>query len=261
MLRKRIIFTLLYDHGQFMLSRNFRLQRVGNIEWLEKNYNFSQIAFSIDELIVLDVSRGDRNFNSFCECLKRLTKGCFVPISAGGGIRNLEQAKELLRSGADKIVVNTPVFLDQEFIFFLASEFGKQCVVVALDLIQRRGGGYVIMVENGSREIYGNTEELLASLRDLPIGEIYLNSIDRDGTGQGYNYELLQLIPQDLATPVIMAGGVGNSTHLIEGLANKKIDAVATAHLFNFLGDGLEKARKEIIQSGIDLAKWKKLPE
>src|SRR4051812_5829885 len=105
--RKRIIFTLLHDNGNFMLSRNFRLQRVGNATWLEKNYNFAEIAFAIDELIVLDVSRGTRDFSAFCSCLARVTKGCFAPIAAGGGVRDVQQAKELLRSGADKIVVNS----------------------------------------------------------------------------------------------------------------------------------------------------------
>lgn len=256
MLRKRIIFTLLYDHGQFMLSRNFRLQKVGDIAWLEKNYNFSHIAFSIDELVVLDVSRGERNFGDFCECLKRLTKGCFVPISAGGGIRDLEQAKELLRSGADKIVVNTPVFRDKKFIESLASEFGKQCVVASLDLKRSPKDGYVLMVENGMKAVVGNVKSLLESLKNLPVGEIYLNSMDRDGTGQGYDLNILELLPEDHPIPIIMAGGVGNSAHLAEGLTRREIDAVATAHLFNFVGDGLEKARNDLLKQGKHLAIW-----
>jgi len=109
MLKKRMIFTLLYNHGAFMLSRNFRLQKVGGLSWLKKNYDFSQVAFSIDELIVLDVSRGERDLAQFCEHLKGLADGCFVPIAAGGGVRSLADARMLLRSGADKVVVNTPV--------------------------------------------------------------------------------------------------------------------------------------------------------
>jgi cyclase len=108
MLKKRIIFTLLYDSGNFMLSRNFRLQQVGNLTWLQRNYNFSHIAFFIDELIILDVSRGERNTDNFCETLKKLTSDCFVPIAAGGGVRSIDYARRLLRSGADKIVINTP---------------------------------------------------------------------------------------------------------------------------------------------------------
>ena len=259
MLRKRIIFTLLYDNGQFMLSRNFRLQKVGDIGWLEKNYNFSHIAFSIDELIVLDVTRGERNFSDFCECLKRLTRGCFVPISAGGGIRNLEQAKELLRSGADKIVVNTPGCGDKEFIESLASEFGKQCVVASLDLKRTPKDGYVLMVENGTKAVEGEVKALFESLKNLPVGEIYLNSMDRDGTGQGYDLNILELLPEDHPIPIIMAGGVGNSVHLAEGLNRREVDAVATAHLFNFVGDGLERARIELSKTDFNLASWPKI--
>ena len=90
-----------------MLSRNFRLQKVGNLRWLQKNYNFSQITFSIDELIVLDVSRDGRDEEKFRDCVRLLTEECFVPIAAGGGIRALDQAQKLLHSGADKVVLNT----------------------------------------------------------------------------------------------------------------------------------------------------------
>ena len=134
MLKKRIIFTLLYDSGNFMLSRNFRLQQVGNLTWLQPNYNFSHIAFFIDELIILDVSRGERNTDNFCETLKKLTSDCFVPIAAGGGVRSIDYARRLLRSGADKIVINTPLFEDQDLVRDLVKEFGQQCVVGSVDI-------------------------------------------------------------------------------------------------------------------------------
>ena len=125
MLKKRLIFTLLFNDGQFMLSRNFRLQKVGDLNWLQTNYDFSHISFSIDELIVLDVSREDRNISVFCEVLKVLSEGCFVPIAAGGGIRTLDQARSLLRSGADKVVVNTPLFENEDFIKELPASLGN----------------------------------------------------------------------------------------------------------------------------------------
>jgi len=110
MLKKRIIFTLLYDNGNFVLSRNFRLQKVGNLDWLKKNYDFSKISFYIDELVVLDVSRKNRDLNLFCENLKILTKDSFVPVAAGGGINSYEHASKLLKSGADKLVLNSSLF-------------------------------------------------------------------------------------------------------------------------------------------------------
>ena len=101
MLKKRLIFTLLYDSGYFSLSRNFRLQRVGDLKWLKENYNFEYISRYIDELIVLDVSKEKREIKNFCNILKELTDKIFVPISSGGGIRKFEHAKILLDSGAD----------------------------------------------------------------------------------------------------------------------------------------------------------------
>ena len=141
MLKKRIVFTLFYDQGAFMLSRNFRLQKVGDLTWLQNNYNFSKVAFSIDELVVLDVSRTKRDLHNFCRHLKALSQGCFVPISAGGGIRSIGDAKMLLRSGADKIVVNTPLFETPSLIENLSAEFGQQCIVASMDTKLETGIG------------------------------------------------------------------------------------------------------------------------
>ena len=261
MLKKRIIFTLLYDSGSFMLSRNFRLQKVGPIGWLQKNYDFSQIAFYIDELIVLDVSRAERDIGHFSDALKVLAKGCFAPIAAGGGIRTLSDARQLLRSGADKLVVNSVLFDDPQFVSTLAQEFGRQCVVGAIDIKQKVDGTYHVCTNNGSCERHELVAKLLEQLPEKSVGELYLNSINQDGTGQGYNLGLLNLIPHQLNVPTILAGGAGHSQHLIEGLLDERVDAVATAHLFNFVGEGLKKARESVRLHDIDLASWPTLFE
>ena len=134
MLKKRLIFTLLHDSGNFMLSRNFRLQKVGDLNWLKRNYDFQKISFYIDELIILDVSRKDRSIEKFCEILKEISYGCFVPISSGGGIRSMNDAKKILRSGADKIILNTTLFEDFKLVKELSREFGQQCIVGSLDI-------------------------------------------------------------------------------------------------------------------------------
>jgi cyclase len=255
MLKKRIIFTLLYNNGDFVLSRNFRNQKVGPITWLQKNYDFSQVAFYIDELIVLDVTRKERNLGKFCKTLQELTSGCFVPIAAGGGIRSIETARQLLRSGADKVVVNTALFEKEELIIELGKEFGQQCIVGSVD-VKSVGKDYKIFTKNGSKKLINNPKDLFENLPDEMIGEIYLNSIDQDGTGQGYDFEIINLLPIDWRIPVIIAGGVGNSNHLIKGLENPRVDAAATAHLFNFIGDGLKKARSAAIDKKIFLALW-----
>ena len=127
------------------------MQKVGDIAWLQKNYDFSHISFSIDELIVLDVTRGERSSSAFYAVLKELAEGCFVPIAAGGGVRTVMQARDLLRSGADKVVVNTPLFNNQNFIEELASEFGQQCVVASVDIKRSSDGSYQLWTNNGSK--------------------------------------------------------------------------------------------------------------
>ena len=256
MLKKRLIFTLLYDDGNFMLSRNFRLQKVGDLKWLNENYDFSRISYSIDELVVLDVTRGERNFEKFCETLKSLTKGCFVPIAAGGGVTNIDFARKLLRSGADKVVINSALFNESGLIKILASEFGKQCIVASVDIKVSDPSNYQIWTNNGSLIQFDDTRLMFKSLMNESIGEIYINSIDKDGTGQGLDLGILDLLPNATSKPVILAGGAGNSGHLLKAFNDRRVDAVATANLFNFIGSGLSDARKLLVKEDIDLPIW-----
>lgn len=256
MLKKRLIFTLLYNQGQFMLSRNFRLQRVGDINWLQKNYDFSKISFSIDELIVLDVSREGRDPEQFSNVLATLSQGCFVPIAAGGGVASVEDARRLLRAGADKVVINSALYEQVEVVDSVAREFGQQCVVASVDVKRSADSDWQVFAQNGSTAMFGPARNWLAHVLALPIGELYLNSMDRDGTGQGLDTELLAELPLNVAKPVILAGGAGNAAHLAKGLEQERVDAVATAHLFNFVGDGLSKARRAVVDVGITLAHW-----
>jgi len=256
MLKKRLIFTLLYNNGAFMLSRNFRLQNVGNLEWLKENYNFSHISYSIDELVVLDVTRGERKLEDFCSALKLLTDGCFVPIAAGGGINQIESARMLLRSGADKVVVNSELYSDNGFVGDLASEFGQQCVVGSMDIKTSADGQYQAWSENGMKCEAGPAKYWIEKIINDSVGEVYLNSMDRDGTGQGFDLEILDLLPDWVSKPVILAGGAGNANHLSDGLEDSRVDAVATANLFNFVGDGLREARQSLVANGIVLPMW-----
>jgi len=239
-----------------MLSRNFRLQKVGDLSWLKNNYDFSHISYSIDELVVLDVSRGTRDLNMFTEALRTLSQGCFVPIAAGGGVNSVETAFKLLRSGADKIIVNTPLYDDSNLLRSLSEEFGQQCVVGSVDVKMGPENSYSCWSNCGQSEVTGNAAELLKKIFDKPIGEVYINSMDRDGTGQGLDLGLLDLLPQNVGKPVILAGGVGNADHLADGFNDERVDAVATANLFNFVGSGLRDARQCLISMGIVLPLW-----
>ena len=256
MLKKRLIFTLLYSSGSFMLSRNFRLQAVGNLDWLQRNYDFSRISNYIDELVVLDVTREKRNLDEFCEVLKFITLNNFVPITAGGGVKDVDFARRLLRSGADKILINSGLFNKSNLAKELSEEYGQQCVVGSIDLKRSKTGEFQVWSNDGGRLQEASAKDLLAKALKLDVGEIYLNSMDRDGTVQGLDLVILELLPARCKQPIILAGGAGNSDHLMVGLKDSRVDAVATANLFNFVGDGLKKARQELVSSGIVLPMW-----
>ncbi|MFH1079089.1 MAG: HisA/HisF-related TIM barrel protein [Pseudomonadota bacterium] len=256
MAKKRLIFTLLYHNGDFMLSRNFRLQRAGNINWLKSNYDFKNIAFTIDELIILDVSRGEKNMNRFCDHIKTIARECFIPIAAGGGIASQAHAKAIMHSGADKLVINSALIKAPSFVKGLVSIYGSQCIIAALD-VKRRNDEFELYIDNGSAKVKLGYVECIAQSLDLGIGEFYLNSMDQDGTGHGYLFDLLEPLKDIAKVPVIIAGGAGNWHHLLEGLQHDGVDAVATANLFNFIGQGFPNARKQLLNNGMHLAKWK----
>ena len=255
MLKKRIIFTLLHQGTNFFLSRNFRLQKIGNLKWLEANYNFSLMVKSVDEIILLDVSRNKQNLDKFCSVIKSLTKNCFIPISVGGKIDHLDKAKKYIDSGADKLVMNSKLFSDEKLIHAVAQTFGEQCIVGSVDF-KKYLDQIKILILNGSQDIDINPSNLFKKLSNLPIGEVLLNSIDKDGTGNGFDTEILKFLPSNFQKPIIFSGGAGNYKHLLSALKNKKIDAVATANLLNFVGNGLQEARQIILRKGYSLSEW-----
>ena len=255
MLKKRIVFTLLYDGSSFALSRNFRLQKVGDLQWLKKYYDFRNISQHIDELIVLNVNSQSCDVVHFSEMLERLSSLCFVPISAGGGIRSLDDAKKLMSSGADKLVLNTPLFDNHALIKRIYQVFGQQAIVASLDCL-KENDNYMVYTLNGSKKISLLSECINNLISMDMIGEFYINSIDNDGSGQGYDLQILDCITSDCQIPVIISGGAGNSRHLADGLSHPKIDAAATANLLNFVGDGLQQARFSLIEDGYSLAHW-----
>jgi len=236
-----------------MLSRNFRLQQVGNINWVENQYNFKDIAFSIDELIILDVSRNKRDCDKFCETVRKLIRNIFVPIALGGGITNAETARKYFRSGADKIILNTALTGDSLLVNRLIKEYGSQAIVASVDFTLK-DGELIILKENGKNIINMTFHNYTQYLNELGVGEIYLNSIDRDGTGQGYMFDRVEQYFDVFKSPVIISGGAGNATHFIEAARHTKINAVATANLFNFIGKALPEARETMVEAGINMS-------
>lgn len=255
MLKKRLIFTLLYENGEYALSRNFRLQSVGDLAWLRENYSFDAIAFSIDELIVLNVERGKSDLKKFAASLAELSRNYFLPIAAGGGIRSVEDAYLLLNSNADKVVVNTSIMEDPKLVSELAGIFGKQCVVASIDC-RKAGDDYDVYIKSGTQNTGLKVKDAVKTAGELGAGEIYLTSIDRDGTGFGYDCALIERAASVTKLPFIASGGVGKYSHFVEGLKYVHVNAASTANIYNFVVDGLKNARRYIEDSGIKMAKW-----
>ncbi len=253
MIKKRLIFTLLFDSGKFVLSRNFSLQHVGDLDWLLRNYDFKNIASHIDELIILNIREKNKNFEKFCSILKKLSKEIFIPISAGGGIISEEKVNKILRSGADKIVCNSIIRKNKGMLKRISKIIGKQSIIGSLDLKLIDNNFFVF--DNNSLSSEQSLDDFLKDLDTDLFGELYLNSVDRDGTGQGYMIEMVQKFKKLNNFPIIIAGGAGNWRHLLSGLKNKDINAVSTANLLNFIGDGFKQARIELTKR-FDLPKW-----
>ena len=255
MVKPRLIFTLLVENGSFMLSRNFSLQRVGDLNWLKEYYDFDSIALSIDELVVLDVTRGQKDVVTLTKCISELAKNCFVPIAAGGGVTSMETAYRILGAGADKLVVNTALTKSPQFVKELVSVFGGQSIVASIDYRDVNGVNQVF-VENGSLPTGKTLDEIASYVTAFGVGEMYVTSIQRDGTGQGYDIGALSHLGKSVPMPVIASGGVGKPQHLLEGLRDAGVQAVSTANLFNFISDGLAHARQFLMSNGVLLPTW-----
>lgn len=253
MLKKRMILCLLMrSDGVFMNSRNFMLQPVGELAWIKRYLDFA----AIDELVLLNVDRKDKDVEAFAGHMMELGRTCFVPITAGGGVRSLGHFEILLNAGCDKVVVNSAAISRPPFITEAARRFGSQCVVVSVDAKSNGDGGWVVRDSNGTRNAGLDVVEWCSRLEELGAGEIFLTSIDRDGTGTGYDLELVRSVANKLGIPVIASGGVGEFQHLVDGIIEGKASAVSAANIFHYIGHGLLKAKRYIAGQGLDFPLW-----
>jgi imidazole glycerol-phosphate synthase subunit HisF len=274
MLKSRLIFTLLYADGYFHLSRNFNLQKVGDLSWIKENFDFESIAKSIDELIILNVGRENKSISGFTNCIKSLTDAFFMPIASGGGITNIDDVYKIFDAGSDKIVLNTVLFENPALVSEIAKIFGEQSIIASLDYTRAKRDVFYsdsissnnkeqiklsdidIMINNGSRKIELFTEEALVYINNLGVGEIYITSIDCSGVARGYDLDVIKVLSKKCKLPLIISGGGGNFYHLFSVLEQENISAVSTSNLFNFMADGLCDARNKLISKEIKLSKW-----
>jgi cyclase len=252
MLKKRLIFVLYYEAGAFSLSRNFRLQRVGDVRWLFDKFRFKSIGKFIDEIVILDVTRNPNPvaFKDalFEDTLASLMRETFVPLTIGGALRSMEDVKRCFQLGADKVLFNTPVISHADLVRDSVTLFGAQAVIAEID-VSRENGSYISRLSNAQEPGLPLAEHLQLAF-ELGVGEVMVNSIEQDGTGSGFDMELVRQC-MGLKVPLIIAGGAGKPEHFADVLELSGVDAVATGNLFNFMGKGFERVRVHLLEQGL----------
>jgi cyclase len=256
-LYKRIIFCLYFKDSNFYLSRNFRLQKVGNLDWLIKNFRFGETSTFIDELIVILVKEDpkENDFCNFLEEIKNLKKKIFIPIILGGYVRNIDIVNKYFQFGADKVLINTACYENYLFIDKVSNIYGSQAITIMVDY-RKDKDNFFLYSNCGKKREKITLENHLDNLNKGNSGEIILNSIDNDGNGAGLDCAIINKIKINFTKPLLLMGGAGKPDHFYLGLKNEKISGVITANLFNFLGTGLKEVRNFLIQKKINIANF-----
>ena len=249
MLKTRIIPCLDVKNGRIVKGVNFvNLVDAGDPVEAASAYDEA----GADELCFLDITASHEKRSILLDVVKRTAEKCFMPLTVGGGIRTIEDIKELLDSGADKISINTTAVIEPTFIKDASKKFGSQCIVVAIDA-KKDNEGWKIYTHGGREPTGINAITFAKKVESLGAGEILLTSMDRDGTKLGYDTELLQNITNELEIPVIASGGVGNINHLIDGIKKGGASAVLAASIFHFGEITIKEVKNKLSEKGLNV--------
>ena len=231
MFAKRIIPCLDVKNGRVVKGVNFvNLIDAGDPVEVAKIYNEA----GADELVFLDITATHEARGTVIEMAKKVAETVFIPFTVGGGIKSVEDFRELLLQGADKISVNSSAIRNPQLISDAAQKFGSQCVVVAIDAKRNESGSWNVYINGGRIDTGLDTLEWAKKAESLGAGEILLTSMDCDGTKNGYDIELTKTISENVSIPVIASGGAGKMSHFKDALTDGKADAALAASLFHF---------------------------
>ena len=243
-----MIAVLILRDGQVVQSVRFKHTNVIHYDAVHAMEAFNKWA--VDEIVILNVSRDSGSREKFTEIVERISSHCFVPLAAGGWIDSEEYAQKLLRSGADKLVVNTAIADDPALVSRLAQRYGRQCIVASMDVKRNASGSPQIVVDRGSRVIDSGPQAWARNAVELGAGEILFNSVDHDGARKGYDLESIREVCRAVSVPVIAFGGVFTWNHLVEGI-NAGAAAVAVANLFHYTEQSTRKAKTYLADAGV----------
>ncbi len=246
----RVIPCLDVTEGRVVKGTNFvELRDAGDPVELAARYD----AEGADELVFLDITASSDNRDTTVDMVYRVAEQVYIPFTVGGGIRSLEDARRMLRAGADKVSVNTAAVQRPELIGEIAGEFGSQCVVCAIDAKRRDDGdpAFEVFLHGGRTPTGVDAIEWARRAVELGAGEILLTSMDRDGTKIGFDNELTRAISDAVSVPVIASGGVGTLDHLVDGVVDGGADAVLAASIFHFREHTVADAKRAMIEAGV----------
>jgi imidazole glycerol-phosphate synthase subunit HisF len=241
MLAKRIIPCLDVDRGRVVKGTNF-IDLVDAGDPIEQAKYYT--AEGADELVFLDITASSDNRSTMIDVVRRTAEEVFIPFTIGGGIRTTADMREMLRSGADKVSVNTAAVNTPTLVSEGAERFGVQCIVVAVDAKQTAPGVWRVFVNGGRTPTPLDVIEWVQQVESLGAGEILLTSMDRDGTKDGYDVALLQRVTSAVRIPVIASGGAGTLEHLYAALHDGHADAVLAASIFHFRQHTIAEAKE-----------------
>lgn len=245
----RVIPCLDVDAGRVVKGVNFvDIRDAGDPVELAARYD----AEGADELVLLDITASSDDRATMIDVVTRTAEQVFIPFTVGGGIRTVDDARALLRAGADKVSVNTAAVQHPGLIAEIAAEFGNQCVVVAIDAKARESGeGWEVVVHGGRTRTGRDVVEWAVEATGLGAGEVLLTSMDRDGTRDGFDLPLTRAVSDAVAVPVIASGGVGTLDHLADGVLDGGADAVLAASIFHFGDHTIAEAKAVLAGRGI----------
>jgi cyclase len=248
MLKVRVIPCLDVKDGRVVKGVNFvALRDAGDPVEQARAYD----AAGADELMFLDITASHEGRGAILDVIARTADVCFMPVSVGGGVRSVENARALLRAGADKVSVNTAAVEDPDLISRMADAFGSQCVVVAVDAKARPDGGWNIFTYGGRNDTGLDAVAFAARAVEKGAGEILLTSMDRDGAKTGYDIGLLRAVTGAVGVPVIASGGAGNVDHLVQAVTEGHADAVLAASIFHFGEVSIARAKQAMAEAGV----------
>ena len=260
MLKKRLIPTLFLKNGLIVRSQNF-------VDFREFGNPLAQLErlndWQADELIYIDITREGKHdlkrddhkvqLGDMTDILRAISKKCFMPLTFGGRIKSAGDASWLIENGADKIVINSAAYKDPSIIGEIAKRYGSQCVVVGIDVKRVEEGTWRLFTEQGRLEHDESPVSWAKKAENAGAGEIFLNSIDRDGTSNGYDLEIIEAVSSAVRIPVIACGGAGSFDDFEEAFTKTSASAVAAGNIFNFTENAYVRAKKQLLAAGVNV--------